>query len=96
MAALVLLTCPGCGPPDAPGVFVGESEHFRLFVDPDLTVPAGFESTSPIGASSTTGAPAGGVATTGPVSGGGGWELRGKLTSDMPCFTVSSIADMVA
>lgn len=34
----------GCGPPPMPGVLVGESAHFRLFVDPkfDLAPPAAY------------------------------------------------------
>jgi hypothetical protein len=28
----------GCGPPSVPGVLVGESTHFRLFVDPNFDV----------------------------------------------------------
>ena len=34
----------GCGPPPIPGVMVGESAHFRLFVDPnfDLAPPAAY------------------------------------------------------
>jgi hypothetical protein len=38
--ALVAL---GCGRATPPGILVGESEHFRLYVDPDATVPAGLE-----------------------------------------------------
>lgn len=33
----------GCGRATPPGALVGESEHFRLYVDPDATVPAGLE-----------------------------------------------------
>ena len=34
----------GCGPPSVPGVLVGESTHFRLFVDPnfDLAPPPAY------------------------------------------------------
>ena len=42
-AALLLLTLIGCGRATPPGTLVGESEHFRLFVDPDATVPAGLD-----------------------------------------------------
>jgi hypothetical protein len=42
-AALGLLWLAGCGRPTPPGTLVGESEHFRLYVDPDAMVPAGLE-----------------------------------------------------
>jgi hypothetical protein len=43
MSALALLALAGCGRPTPPGTLVGESEHFRLFVDPEAEVPAGLE-----------------------------------------------------
>ena len=43
VAVLVLVTFAGCGRPTPPGTLVGESAHFRLYLDPDVTVPAGFE-----------------------------------------------------
>jgi hypothetical protein len=44
-AALVLVPAAlvGCGRATPPGALVGESEHFRLFVDPDANVPAGLD-----------------------------------------------------
>jgi hypothetical protein len=42
-ASLALLTLCGCGRPTPPGTLVGESEHFRLYVDPDVTVPPGLD-----------------------------------------------------
>jgi hypothetical protein len=41
--ALALLALAGCGRPTPPGLLVGESEHFRLFVDTDADVPAGLD-----------------------------------------------------
>jgi hypothetical protein len=43
LAVLALVTSAGCGRSPPPGEFVGESEHFRLFVDPEVEVPAGLE-----------------------------------------------------
>jgi hypothetical protein len=40
---LVVVAATGCGRPIPPGTLVGESQHFRLYVDPDATVPPGFE-----------------------------------------------------
>jgi hypothetical protein len=42
-AALLLLGLAGCGRSTPPGALVGESQHFRLYVDPDATVPVGLE-----------------------------------------------------
>jgi hypothetical protein len=42
-AALLLVVLGGCGRSTPPGPLVGESQHFRLYVDPDATVPAGLE-----------------------------------------------------
>lgn len=47
-SALLLASLAGCGV-SAPGVLVGESEHFRLFIDPDLnaaTIPATTQGTA--------------------------------------------------
>jgi hypothetical protein len=41
--ASLLVSLVGCGRSIPPGILVGESEHFRLYVDPDATVPAGLE-----------------------------------------------------
>jgi hypothetical protein len=43
VGAVLLIIVAGCGRPTPPGTLVGESAHFRLSVDPDVTVPAGFE-----------------------------------------------------
>ncbi|HEY6476624.1 MAG TPA: hypothetical protein VI456_08565 [Polyangia bacterium] len=43
LAGLVLAGLGGCGRATPPGALVGESEHFRLFVDPEANVPAGFD-----------------------------------------------------
>ena len=49
---LVIVALVGChGTP--PGSLVGESQHFRLYVDPDLTVPAGFEGDNALAALET-------------------------------------------
>jgi hypothetical protein len=40
---LLLVALIGCGRPTPPGVLVGDSKHFRLYVDPDATVPAGLD-----------------------------------------------------
>jgi hypothetical protein len=37
------LALAGCGRPTPPGTLVGESAHFRLFVDPEADVPSGLE-----------------------------------------------------
>jgi hypothetical protein len=51
-AVLLLLALVGChGTP--PGSLVGESQHFRLYVDPDATVPAGFEGMNALAALET-------------------------------------------
>ena len=51
-ATLALMALGGChGTP--PGSLVGESQHFRLYVDPDLTVPAGFEGDNALAALET-------------------------------------------
>ncbi len=42
-AVLAVLSLVGCGRSIPPGTFVGESQHFRLFVDPDATVPDGLD-----------------------------------------------------
>ena len=42
-AALLLVALVGCGRAPPAGTFVGESEHFRLYVDPDVTIPAGLD-----------------------------------------------------
>jgi hypothetical protein len=42
-AALGLAVLAGCGRPTPPGALVGESAHFRLYVDPDAEVPAGLD-----------------------------------------------------
>ncbi len=39
----VLVVFAGCGRGKPPGALVGESEHFRLYVDPDATIPAGLD-----------------------------------------------------
>jgi hypothetical protein len=39
--ALLVFTLMACGRATPPGALVGESEHFRLFVDPEATVPPG-------------------------------------------------------
>jgi hypothetical protein len=41
-AVLVLVALGGCRA-EPPGVLVGESQHFRLYVDPAATVPPGFD-----------------------------------------------------
>ncbi len=33
----------GCGRASPPGTLIGETEHFRLYVDPEVTAPPGFE-----------------------------------------------------
>ena len=43
---LILAALVGCGRATPPGALVGESEHFRLFVDPDANVPAGLDGTN--------------------------------------------------
>src|SRR5207244_3908658 len=43
VGATLLATLAGCGRPTPPGTFVGESAHFRLFVDPALFVPPDFD-----------------------------------------------------
>ena len=49
---LVIVALVGChGTP--PGTLVGESQHFRLYVDPDLAVPAGFEGDNALAALET-------------------------------------------
>jgi hypothetical protein len=40
---LILAALVGCGRATPPGALVGETEHFRLFVDPDANVPAGLD-----------------------------------------------------
>ncbi len=40
LAALALSALCACGRPTPPGTLVGESAHFRLYVDPDVTVPS--------------------------------------------------------
>lgn len=53
--ALVLLAVgtAGCGRPTPPGTLVGDSQHFRLYVDPDATVPPGFEGMNALAALET-------------------------------------------
>ena len=49
---MLLVALVGChGTP--PGSLVGESQHFRLYVDPDATVPAGFEGNNALAALET-------------------------------------------
>lgn len=43
----------GCGRTAPPGMLVGESEHFRLYVDPDAVVPAGLEGANGLAALET-------------------------------------------
>jgi hypothetical protein len=51
-AILLLVAVAGChGTP--PGYLVGESQHFRLYVDPDATVPAGLDGLNGIAALET-------------------------------------------
>jgi hypothetical protein len=51
-AGLAFLALAGChGTP--PGSLVGESQHFRLYLDPDATVPAGFEGDNALAALET-------------------------------------------
>ena len=42
-AGLMLAVLVGCGRATPPGTLVGESEHFRLYVDPDATIPPGLD-----------------------------------------------------
>ncbi len=42
-AGLVLAALAGCGRATPPGTLIGESAHFRLYVDPDATIPAGLD-----------------------------------------------------
>ena len=41
--ALLLVVLVGCGRSSPPGNLVGETQHFRLYLDPDATVPAGLD-----------------------------------------------------
>ncbi len=43
---LALAALVGCGRATPPGTLVGESEHFRLYVDPDAKIPPGLEGTN--------------------------------------------------
>jgi hypothetical protein len=40
---LVLAVLVGCGRANPPGTLIGESEHFRLYVDPEVTIPPGLD-----------------------------------------------------
>ena len=44
--ALVLAVLVGCGRATPPGALVGESEHFRLYIDPAVRIPPGLEGTN--------------------------------------------------
>lgn len=49
-AVMALLWLGGCGRATPPGTLVGESEHFRLFVDPEADVPPGLDGTNGLAA----------------------------------------------
>ena len=50
---LMLLALVGCGRAIPPGTLVGESEHFRLYVDPEATVPPGLDGANGLAALET-------------------------------------------